>query len=174
MARPEKVEKVKELSEIFSKSQGVYLADFTKMNVELAEKLRNEFRERNINYKVVKNTLAKRALGDEPFKDISKYFQGPTAIAYSYDDPVAPSKILVDFAKENETPQIKASIIEGKILDTDQTMELAKIPSKELLISMIVGGIKSPLNGLVYTLSGIVRNLVYVINAIKEEKSNNE
>ena len=174
MARPEKVEKVKELDEIFSKSQGIYLADFTNMSVELAEKLRSEFREKNVNYKVIKNTLDKRAVEDKAYKDLSKYFQGPTAIAYSYDDPVTPSRILVDFAKENDTPQLKASVIEGKILDLDQTKEMAKIPSKEVLISRIVGGIKSPLSGLVFSLNGIVRNLVYVIHAIKEEKSKNE
>ena len=174
MARPEKVEKVTKLDEIFSKAQSVYLADFTGMNVELTNKLRTQFRDKNVEYKVVKNTLAKIAVADKGYKDLDEYFEGPTAIAFSFEDPVLPSKIITDFAKENEIPVLKASLVEGKAYDAEKTKEMAKIPSREVLLSKMVGGLKSPINGLVFTLNGVIRNLVYVINSVKEEKSKSE
>jgi large subunit ribosomal protein L10 len=174
MPRPEKVEKINELDEIFSKAQSVYLADFTGMSVELTNKLRSQFREKNVGYKVIKNTFAKRAVAEKEYKDLNDHFEGPTAIAYSFEDPILPSKIIIDFARENEIPVLKASLVEGKAYDTDQTKELAKIPSKEILLSKMVGGLKSPINGLVFTLNGIIRNLVYVLDSVKEEKSKSE
>jgi len=170
MVRPEKVKQVKELDEIFSKAQSICLADFTGMSVEMTNELRKKFIENDVQYKVIKNTLAKRALEEKKFKEISELFQGPTAIAYSYEHPIIPSKVMVEFADENDLPSLKGAVIEGKIYDIEKIKEIAKIPSKEELLSKMMGSLKSPINGLVFVLNGVIRNLVNVLDAIEKSK----
>lgn len=146
------------------------LADYRGLNVAEVSELRNQLREAGIEYKVLKNTLTRIAARDLGLGELEQYLEGPTAIAFSPTDPVAPAKILADFAKNHKALELKAGVIEGKVIGLDGLKALADLPTREVLLSQVLGGMKAPLYGLVTVLSGPARNLVYVLNAIKQQK----
>ncbi|RKY83725.1 50S ribosomal protein L10, partial [candidate division KSB1 bacterium] len=164
MAHPKKVAVVEELNKKLSEAKGIYLTDFVGLDVELMNLLRKQFRAQSIEYKVVKNTLLKRALKDLPFRDVERFLKGPNALAISYDDPIKPAKILTNFKKKYEKPEIKASVIEGHIFDLEETKAIAELPSKEELIAKLIMILQSPIYRLVFTLQGVLRNFLYVLN----------
>jgi len=170
MANPRKIEIVEELNKKLNEAKGFYLADFIGLNVEQITQLRKQLRDESIEFIVIKNTLLKRALENYPFKDIDQYLTGPNALAISYDDPLKPAKILNSFIKKYEKPQLKASVIDGKIFNLEETKQLTNLPSKEELLAKLVMLLNSPISNLVYSLQGILRKLVYVLNAVKEQK----
>ncbi len=171
--RPEKEKAITNIKENFLKAKGVYLVDFTGMNTEIVNELRTKFRSSDVEYKVVKNTLTKIAVKDLPFKFDEKFFKLPTAIAFSYDEPFTPIRILDEFIKKYDKPRIKCSVIEEKIYDEKDTIKFSKIPSKEVLLGRMLGGFNSPITGFVGVLSGVLRNLASVLNSIKDEKEDN-
>ena len=170
MARPEKAKQVEELSEIFSNARSVVLNDFTGLNVEKISELRRLCEKAGVEFRVVKNTLAKRSIKGTPAEDLEQYFDGPTALAISRESENISAKILVKFAEEYELPRLKAGVVEGKVIDATEVLALAKLPSKEELMSKLLGGIMSPGNRLVSVLQGSLRNLLYALNAIVEKK----
>lgn len=170
MARPEKVKKVDELAEVFNNARSVVLNDFTGLNVEKISELRRLCREGGVEFRVVKNTLARRSIKGTTAEELEEYFDGPTALAISRESENLSAKILVKFAEEHEAPKLKAGIVEGKVIDAKTVLTLATLPSKEELMSKLLGGIKSPGNRLVSVLQGSLRNLLYALNAIKEKK----
>jgi len=170
MARPEKIKKVEELAQIFNESRSVVLNDFTGLDVEKISELRKMCRENNVEYRVIKNTLALRSLAGTQGEGLEQYFEGPTALAISRETENLAAKILADFAKEYDAPQFKAAVVEGNVIDATEVLALAKLPSREELLSMLLGSLKSPGNNLVSVLQGTVRNLLYVVNAIIEKK----
>jgi large subunit ribosomal protein L10 len=170
MARPEKAKQVEELSEIFNNARSVVLNDFTGLNVEKISELRRLCEKAGVEFRVVKNTLAKRSIKGTPAEDLEQYFDGPTALAISRESENISAKILVKFAEEYELPRLKAGVVEGKVIDAKDVLALAKLPSKEELMSKLLGGIMSPGNRLVSVLQGSLRNLLYALNAIVEKK----
>jgi large subunit ribosomal protein L10 len=176
MARPEKISEVEALNKIFKDSLSIVLNDYTGLNVEKLTELRAKCRENGVVFRVVKNTLAIRSIKDTPAEELESYFEGPTALAISTESENLSAKILADFAKENERPQFKAAIVDGNILDAAAVAQLAKLPSKEVLLSQLMAGIQGPGNGLVNVLQGTLRNLMNVLDAIrtKQESGNGE
>jgi large subunit ribosomal protein L10 len=170
MPRPDKVQKVEELAEVFSEARSVVLNDFTGLNVAKISELRKQCREAGVEYIVVKNRLAKRSIKGTTGEALEEHFEGPTAIAVSRESENIPAKILADFAKEHEAPAFKAAVVEGNVIDATEVLALAKLPSKEELLSQLLGGLKGPGNGLVSVLQGTLRNLLYAFNAIIEKK----
>jgi large subunit ribosomal protein L10 len=170
MARPEKVEKVEQLNAIFAEARSVVLNDFTGLDVEKLSTLRTRCREQGVEYLVVKNTLAKRGLKGTPAEGLDAHFEGPTALAIGRDSENVAAKIIAEFAKEHEIPTFKAGIVEGKVIDATEVLALAKLPSREELVSQVMAGIMGPGNGLVSVLQGTLRNLMYALNAIQEKK----
>jgi large subunit ribosomal protein L10 len=170
MARPEKAKQIEELSEIFNNAKCVVLNDFTGLNVEKISALRRLCEKAGVEFRVVKNTLAKRSIKGTPAEDLEQYFDGPTALAISRESENISAKILVKFAEEHELPRLKAGVVEGKVIDATSVLALAKLPSKEELMSKLLGGIMSPGNRLVSVLQGSLRNLLYALNAIVEKK----
>lgn len=151
--------KVAEIKEKLEKAQAVILADYQGLTVEEDTQLRKNLRETGIEYKVYKNKLVSLAAKELGLDGIDTYLEGPVAIAFSYEDATAPARILNDFAKTHKKLELKAGIVEGKIFDTDKVIQLASIPSKEVLIAKLLGSIKAPLS-----------NLAYMLNAIKDQK----
>ena len=170
MARPEKAKQVEELAEIFSEARAVVLNDFTGLNVEKISELRRLCEKNGVEFRVVKNTLAKRSIKGTPAEELEQYFDGPTALAISRESENLSAKILVKFAEEHELPRLKAGVVEGKVIDAKDVLALAKLPSKEELMSKLLGGMMSPGNRLVSVLQGSLRNLLYALNAIVEKK----
>ncbi len=170
MPRPDKVAAVSEIKDKLSKSQGIILTDFRGLNVAQATELRRKLREAGVEYKVTKNTLTIIAAKESGMDDLVPLLVGPTAIAFGYDDPVAPAKVLSDFAKANKALEIKGGMLEGKILDVDGVTALAELPSREQLLSHVARGMQAPISGLVNVLQGTIRNFVYALDAIREQK----
>ncbi len=169
MNKEEKVAAVAAIKETLGNAEGVILTDFQGLTVKEITELRKTLRAANITYDVVKNTLAELAAQEAQIEGLEDYFKGPTAIAVS-EDPVAPAKIISDFAKTHRKLTIKAGVVGGKVVDADAVKELAKLPSREVLLAQVVGGLAAPISGFLNVLSGNIRNLVYVLDAIKAQK----
>ncbi len=170
MAIPEKEAIVEELHDCFNRAKSMVVTDYLGLDVAQMTELRKRLRESGVEYKVIKNTLAKIAAKKSEVKDIDKYFTGPTAVAFGIEDVVSPAKILVDFAKDNEELEIKAGYLNGSIIDVEKVNSLAKIPPREELLAKALASMKSPISGLVNVLQGNMRGLVQVLSQIKEQK----
>ncbi|NMA62162.1 MAG: 50S ribosomal protein L10 [Firmicutes bacterium] len=170
MARPEKVAVVKEIQDRISQSQGAVLTDYRGLDAGQMTALRKELRDAGVEFKVLKNTLTILAAQELDMDDLIPLLNGPTAIAFGYDDPVAPAKILSEFAKTNKVLEIKGGILEGKVLDPEGVKSLADLPSREVLLSMVLRGMQAPIAGMVNVLQGNIRNLVYALEAVRKQK----
>ena len=151
--------KVAEIKEKLEKAQAVILADYQGVTVEEDTQLRKNLREAGIEYKVYKNTLVILAAKELGIEGMDAFLEGPISIAFGYDDVTAPARILNDFANDHKKLELKAGVVNKEIYDKDKIVQLASIPSKEVLIAKLLGSIKAPLS-----------NLAYLINAIKEKK----
>lgn len=171
LKREEKERLVAELHEKFKEVRAVILTDFTGLDVAQVSRLRRQLQERGMEYRVVKNTLLRRASQKTALEALAEHFVGPNAVVLSYEDPVLPAKILVDFAKEEPELQIKAGFMEGRVLEPKDVKALATLPPREVLIGQMVGLLKAPLAMLVGVLQAPMRELVGVLQAIKEGKS---
>ena len=124
-------------------------------------------------YFVVKNTLGQKALERANLKEMMGHIEGACGIAFASGDPVSPSKVLMDFAKENENFKVQAGYMQGKMMTADQVKVLASLPSREVLLAKVLGGMQAPISGFVNVLSGTLRKLVNVVDAIQKKKSQN-
>jgi len=170
MARPEKEAVVKEVAEIFENAKGVFIADFQGLDVEKISDLRRKCREASVSFRVIKNTLARLAAKQVNHEEMVSYLQGPSAIAFSYDDPSAPARVISEFAKKEEKPTIKMSLFEGEFYGPEKVAKIAALPSKDVLLSKIAGGLNAPMQGFASALNGLLLKLVYSVNEIKNVK----
>jgi len=168
--KPEKLEAVQEIKDKFSRSKSAILTDYRGLNVADITELRKKLREQGVEFKVVKNTLTRIAIKDFDY-NLDQFLEGPTAVAFSFEDPVAPAKVLADFAKTHKELEIKAGMVEGKVGGKDMVESLAKLPPREELLAKAVGSIQSPLYGIVGVLQGPLRNLVYTLQAVQDKKA---
>lgn len=169
--RKEKEAIVEMLRNKLRDAQVVILTDYRGLNVAAMNKLRKKMREANSEFKVVKNTLAKRAAGELGLEGLDPYLEGPTALATSATDPVAPAKVLKEIAKEHKELEIKAGVLEGKVVDVAAIKALADLPPRETLLAQVVGGMQAPLYGFAGVLQGLLRNFVYALEAIRKQKA---
>lgn len=151
--------KVSEIKEKLEKAQAVILADYQGLTVEEDTQLRKTLRESGIEYKVYKNSLVTLAAKELGLNGLDVYLEGPVSIAFGYDDATSAARILNDFAKDHKKLELKAGVVEGEVYDTEKVVQLASIPSKEVLIAKLLGSIKAPLS-----------NLAYLLSAIKDQK----
>lgn len=166
-----KTENIEEIKAKIEKAQSVVLVDYRGLNVEQLTELRSKYREAGVDYKVYKNTMMRFAFKDSGLEEFNQYLKGPSAIAFGYDDPVNAAKITSEFVKDNDKLEIKAGIVDGKVIDMAGVNNLAKLPSKEVLIAQVLGGFNSPIQGFTNVLQGTIRSLATVLNAIAEEKT---
>lgn len=169
--RKEKEKMVEAIKEDLRNSKVIVLTDYRGLTVAQISNLRRILKEEGVQYKVVKNTLTRLAVKGMGLDNLEPYLEGPTAIAYGYDEPVMPVKLLVKFAKENDHLSIKAGALEGDVLGENDLRRIAELPSKEVLLSKTLGCFQAPLRGFLNVLQGNILNLVYVLNAIKEQKA---
>ena len=125
---------------------------------------------RSIEYSVIKNSIIRFAAKETGYEDLDEHLSGPTALAISFQDPVAPSKVLSKYAKEYKVLEIKAGIVEGNIVDVEEIKAIASLPSREELVARVVGGLSGPLYGIVSVLNANIRGLAVALNAIAEKK----
>ncbi len=134
------------------------------------EELRGKLKKASSNYMVVKNSMSIRALEKINLDMIRDLIKGTCGISYNSKDPVMTSKILVNFTKENKEFKLKGACIEGKVVSADTIKEIAAIPPREILLARLASSLNSPIRGMAGVLSGIIRKLVYALNAIKDKK----
>jgi len=168
----QKKEVVKELTEKIKAAKSLVLTDYRGLTVEQDTDLRNALRKAGVEYKVVKNTLTRFAAKENGLDGLDSFLNGPTAIAMSDTDPVAPAKILSEYTKKYEKLELKVGVVEGKVIDVNGIKALADLPSREVLIAKVLGGFNAPISGFVNVLNGNLRGLVVALNAIAEKKAN--
>lgn len=169
MLKSEKEELIKELTDKFSRAQGVVVAEFNKLDVDTVNKLRKKLRDGGVEWKVLKNTLARRAAKGTSVEKISDDFVGPVAAAISYSDVVAPAKILSEFVKGLETVKIRSGVIQGQKIDKAGVEALAKLPGINELRATILSMINQPATKLVRTINEPAGSLARVIKAKSEQ-----
>lgn len=171
LSKDSKKEILRDLIVKFKESKGVILTDYQGMNVSQISSLRNELKEEKVEFKVVKNTLLEKASEELNVEDLTKDLIGCTAMAFCSDDGVAPARLLKEYFRKNKINlKIKSGLINGRVFNPEKIMEIASLPSKDVLIAQIINGIKSPLYSLVFILQGPLRGLVYTLEAIKKQK----
>ena len=169
MNREEKARVIEELTEKLEGGSVVFV-DYKGMNVAQSTRLRARSRESGVEFVVAKNTLAQRAANQAGVKGISEYLVGPTALAFS-EDPVVSAKLMAEFSDEIGTFELKGGLLDGdQVVDAEGVVALSRLPEREQLIAQVVGGIQSPIAGLVNVLNGTIRNLAVVLNQVAEQK----
>jgi len=170
MPTAEKEQSVRELSEELKGARGVYLADFTGMTVQKASLLRRRCRESQVRFKVVKNTLLKRAMSANGVETLNPYMEGPTGVAYSTVDEVVPAKVLSDFAKEFEVLRVKAAIVEGKLLEAKEVKQLAALPSRDALLGQLLATMIAPLTQFLGAVEATLRLPAVMADVLERER----
>ena len=170
MNRAEKQVLIDELTQKLNQSQAAFLTDYRGLNVARITELRNQLREKDAEYRVVKNTLARIAARQSGNEELVDHLNGPTALALVYGDPAAAAKALVGFAKDEDALELCGGVLGGTYLDGDGLKRLAELPSKDVMRATLLGTMNAVPGGLVNVLSGVMRQAVQVFNAIKEQK----
>ena len=152
-----KEQQVAEYAEKFGKAKSVVLVDYRGLNVAEDTSMRSELRKANVEYNVVKNRLILRAFVNAGYQGFDSVLEGPTAIAVSYDDAVAPAKIIVDNVKKTNKITVKGGVVEGKIMDAQGITKVASVPAKPVLVAQLLGMLQTPVRGLAVALSEIAK-----------------
>ena len=166
----EKQQIAEDLRDRLSKSAIIVLTDYKGLDVAAMNDLRRKLRAEEIEYQVVKNTLLIRAAEDNDIALIKDYFKGPSAIALSYEDPVAPAKVLSQFAKENKKLEIKVGVMNGQVLDAKAINALATLPSRDVLLGQLLSALNAIPTSFVRTIAEVPRSFVNVLAAIRDQK----
>jgi large subunit ribosomal protein L10 len=172
MLRTEKESAVKELQDRFTRMTSAVFLDYTGMSVEEVGLLRDTFRAKGVEYKVVKNTLVRKALADQTWvDDLSVALRGMTGVAWSFEEPSAAARVVKDFAKQNEKLKIKAGVLDGQVLDAKAVeTQLATLPSKDEARALLLATMMAPAQSFVRLLNAPAQNLVLVLSA-KQRKA---
>jgi large subunit ribosomal protein L10 len=167
-----KAEVVEELHGIFSRAKSAVVANYQGIDAQGITALRVHMRSRSVDFRVVKNTLARRAVKDTSLEVLGEDFQGPISILVGFEDLVAPAKALADFAKSGATksPEIICGVVEGKKVSPEEVEALAKLPSREELISQMLSVFQGPTTNFAGVFSSLLRKLVGTLDAIREKK----
>ena len=168
--RPEKAAKVAEIKELLTASKCTILVDFCVLTVAQDTAFRRKMREAGVKYGVVKNTMLRIAANEAGIEGLEPVLEKNTAIAVAPEDPVAVAKIICDFAKENKALTIKAGVLDGQVIDEAAIKALAELPPKEVLIAKMLGSMNAPISGFVNVLQGTIRNVVYALEAVRQQK----
>ncbi|WP_195576679.1 50S ribosomal protein L10 [Paenibacillus sp. 1001270B_150601_E10] len=150
---------VNEIADKLRNSVTTVVADYRGLNVAQVTELRKQLREAGVEFQVLKNTMVRRATAEAELSELDQALTGPTAIAFSREDAVAPAKILHDFAKKNEALEIKGGVVEGRVVDVEQIQALAALPNREGLLSMLLSVLQAPM-----------RNFALAVKAVAEKQ----
>jgi len=168
MPTAEKTAAIEQLKDTFDNAAAIFLADFTGLNVEKMTDLRRKCRANGVSFTIVKNTLAIKASRALDLGALEPHFKGPTALASSTTDPTSPARVLLDFQKEHQLPEVKLGFVDGQVLTPDQVKALANLPSRDQLISQVMQLAMAPVQQLVYCLNDSMSKLVRTVDAVRD------
>ncbi|HXV86866.1 MAG TPA: 50S ribosomal protein L10 [Gemmatimonadales bacterium] len=171
MNRTRKSELVADLTGRLVKSGTVYVTDFTGLKVKNLTDLRRRFRGAGVEYVVVKNTLAVRALREAAVPGFEDALKGPTALVFAERDPVGAAKILAEFEKEFQRPTVKAGRLEGRPVTPAEVAQLARLPSRDQLLAQLGGALQAPMSAWVGVLNGLLYQMVGALEALREQRA---
>ena len=169
----EKIKTVEELNGVFLKAKAAILANYQGIDAPELTQLRRHMRAQSVDFRVIKNTLARQAAKDTPFEMLDEQFKGPVSLVVSFEDPVAPAKALAEFAKSGATksPTVLCGVVEGKMVSSEEVKALADLPSKEVLISTMLSVFNGPTTNFAGVFSSLLRKLVGTLDAVREKKA---
>lgn len=170
MPKPEKIKAVAEMKALFESSDSYFVTDYQGLNVADMTDLRNNLRTNNVKYLIAKNTLIKIAAKDAGVEGLDEHLVGPTAIAFTSDDPAAAAKVLNDSFKERKLPRMKVFVVENEVFEGAEIIRLADLPPKNILLSQVVASVEAPFTELIGSLDGFFRELVGSIDALVDKK----
>ena len=171
MNRTEKAEFVNRLAERLTKSPNLYLTDFTGIAVKPVTELRRKLRSAGVDCMVVKNTLALRALEQASVEGLNDLLEGPTAFVFAGADPLSAAKVLTDFQTEHQQLTVKAGLLDGQRVDASYIKRIASLPPRDQLLSQAGGALQAPLQAFVGALSGLLNQMVGVLEALRSERA---
>ena len=168
----EKIKVVEELNGVFLKAKSAVLADYQGIDALGLTQLRRHMRASSVDFRVVKNTLARQAAKDTAFELLSEDFKGPVSMVVSFEDAVAPAKALAEFAKSGapKSPKVICGVVEGKKVSAEEVKAIAGLPSKEVLLSQMLAVFNGPTTNFAGVFSGLLRKLVGTLDAVREKK----
>lgn len=167
MARPEKVSEVEILKDRLSRARAVVLTDFRGLTVAEINQLRARLREARVEYRVVKNRLLRIAAREAGIEGLDRYLEGPTGVAFGYEDPVLPAKIIHDFIRQMRKLETKGGVVDRRTVTPQEIRALADLPPRPVLLAQLAGSILGPLYGLMNVLTGPGRGLVVALDQIR-------
>jgi len=171
MPTPQKEAVLKDTAQRIADVRGIYLADFTGMTVASISLLRKRCREQGIQFRVIKNTLLKRSFNERGISELDPFLIGPTGLVFSSDNEMAPAKVLSDFAKEFEKPRIKAAVVDGRLYTDKAIVQLAALPSREVLLSQLLGTFVAPMTTFLGAVNAMLATPANMADALGREKS---
>ena len=166
-----KQDKVSQIKENIDKASVAIVTEYKGFSVEEITNLRRALQKEDGDYMVTKNTLAKLAVKDTPYEDLTETFKGPIAIAFGFGDQVAPAKVLSKFIKDAKKGEIVAAALDGKLLSAEEAKALATIPSKEEIYAKMLGCVNSPATGIVGSINAVMASLTRAVAAVRDQKS---
>ncbi len=170
LTRSQKEARVEELKKQFTSKSTVLVGDFTGMDVATATEMRRELREASVEYRVVKNSLAKLAMEEAGFGVLKEHMTGPNGFVMTDGDAAVAAKIMVEFEKTRKTPQIRIGMIDAAIVTAADIRRIAELPSREVLLAQIAAGFQAPVAGLARLLNELSRKLVATLDAVAKQK----
>lgn len=172
MPTVKKEENIAMLQEMLGKSRSLILTEYKGLTMKNVDELRGKLRPEQVVFKVVKNTLLKRAIAGTEYEPLSDLLEGPTAAVFGLGDAVIPAKLMSEYAKTSKgAVTIKGGVIDGMVCDVDQVSQIAKLPSREVLLAQVVGGLQSPITNLAGTLQTMISSLVWTLQGVADQKS---
>ncbi len=170
MNRSEKESVVAELQGKFATAQIAVATDYRGLTVQVLQELRRDLRKTDAEFRVAKNTLLRQAVQGTACAPMADFFKGTTAVAVSDEDPVAAAKALVNFAKTNPKLEIRGGVLAGKLISLDELTALSKMPPREVLLAQLLGTMQAVPTSFVRLLSGVPRKMLYLLQAVKDQK----
>ncbi|NQU66309.1 MAG: 50S ribosomal protein L10 [Candidatus Marinimicrobia bacterium] len=170
MPTPLKAQVIEETRQKFEKCSGVYFTNYQGINVTQITKLRDKFREKNVEYKVSKNTLIRIGAQQAGYEGVSNFLNGMVGIAYSDNDPTAPAQVIKEFLSSGGNIEVTGILFEGQLFGPEKYKELAELPSREVLLSRLLGGLSFPMSQLAATLSGAMSKFARTLDSLKNTK----
>ena len=174
MNKQEKTQEIEALKNELQSRQPTFVLAYRGLTVNQVSALRKKVRAASARYRVVKNRLALRVIQGTPYEGLAPHFEGPTAIAYSSKDPAALAKVLEEFIKENQGLQVKAGLVDGRVIDPQAIKALAALPPREVLVTLLLAALNAPMVRLVTVMKEPARGLVRVLDEIARKKQTTE